>query len=76
MFTKTKTAIVAGLLAVTSTAALAQNFDPDPANRYPSYASPAGAAAPYLGKVSDVIVSQDVAAKSATRRQGRYRSKH
>jgi hypothetical protein len=66
MLTKTKIALVAGLVALTSTAALAQNFDPDPANRYPAYASPEGAAAPYLGVV-DKRASQDVAARRAPR---------
>ena len=40
MFTKTKVALAATLIALTSTVALAQEFDPDLANRYPSYADP------------------------------------
>ena len=38
--TKTKIALVAGLFAATSSAALAQGFDPNMANRYPGYAQP------------------------------------
>jgi hypothetical protein len=66
MLTKTTIALVTSLLALTSTAALAQNFDPDPANRYPAYASPDGATAPYLGVV-DGRASQQVAARRAPR---------
>lgn len=36
--TKTKIALTAALFAVTSSAAFAQGQDPNPANRYPSYA--------------------------------------
>jgi hypothetical protein len=42
MLTKTKIALAATLVAVTSTVALAQDFDPNLANRYPAYADPAG----------------------------------
>jgi hypothetical protein len=38
--TKTKIALAAALFAVTSSAALAQGFDPNMANRYPPYANP------------------------------------
>lgn len=41
MLTKTKIALVAALLAGTATAAMAQDFDPNLANRYPGYASTA-----------------------------------
>jgi hypothetical protein len=40
MLTKTKIALAATLVAVTSTVALAQDFDPNLANRYPAYADP------------------------------------
>ena len=40
MLTKTKIALAAVLFAATSSAALAQGFDPNLANRYPSYADP------------------------------------
>jgi hypothetical protein len=40
MFTKTKIALAATLFAATSTVAMAQGFDPNMANRYPSYADP------------------------------------
>jgi hypothetical protein len=39
MFTKTKIALAAAVLAATSTVTFAQ-FDPNLANRYPSYADP------------------------------------
>jgi hypothetical protein len=42
MLTKTKIALAATLVAVTSTVALAQDFDPNLANRYPAYADPVG----------------------------------
>jgi len=42
MLTKTKIALAATLVAVTSTVALAQDFDPNLANRYPAYADPIG----------------------------------
>jgi hypothetical protein len=47
--TKTKIALVAALIAGSATAASAQGFDPNPANRYPAYAG-AGVSAPYLGQ--------------------------
>src|ERR1700741_2933416 len=40
MSTKSKIALAATLVALTSTVALAQDFDPDLANRYPAYADP------------------------------------
>ena len=42
MLTK-KIALAAALLAVTSTVALAEGFDPNLANRYPGYAAPSAA---------------------------------
>ena len=45
MLTKTKIAIAAALFAATSTAAFAQGFDPNLANRYPGYADPVAPAA-------------------------------
>lgn len=48
--TKTKIALVAALIAGTSSAAFAQGFDPNPANRgYPAYAQPGGMAQSYNG---------------------------
>jgi hypothetical protein len=44
MFTKTKIALAATLFAATSSVAMAQGFDPNMANRYPSYANPIAAA--------------------------------
>lgn len=40
MLTKTKIVLAMALFAATSSAALAQGFDPNMANRYPSYAAP------------------------------------
>ena len=40
MLTKTKIVLATALFAATSSAALAQGFDPNMANRYPSYAAP------------------------------------
>ena len=40
MLTKTKIALAVALFAATSSAALAQGFDPNLANRYPAYANP------------------------------------
>ena len=40
MLTNTKIALAAALFATTSSVAMAQGFDPNMANRYPSYAAP------------------------------------
>ena len=40
MLTKTKIVLATALFAATSSAALAQGFDPNMANRYPGYAAP------------------------------------
>lgn len=40
MLTKTKIALAAAVFATTSSIAMAQGFDPNMANRYPSYANP------------------------------------
>ena len=48
MLTKTKIALVAALVAGSATAASAQGFDPNGANRFPAYTAP-GVSAPYLG---------------------------
>lgn len=45
MLTKTKIAFAAALFAATSSVAFAQGFDPNLANRYPSYADPVAPAA-------------------------------
>ncbi len=42
--TKTKIALAAMIVAATSSVALANEFDPDLANRYPAYANPVAAA--------------------------------
>jgi len=43
MLTKTKVGLATALVALTSSVALAQDFDPNLANRYPAYADPIGA---------------------------------
>ena len=50
MLTKTKIALVAALVAGSATAASAQGFDPNPANRYGHYAG-ANMSAPYMGQM-------------------------
>jgi len=42
--TKTKIALVAALVASSASVALAQDFDPNLANRYPAYAGPVATA--------------------------------
>jgi hypothetical protein len=44
MLTKTRIALAAMIVAATSSVALAQEFDPNLANRYPAYADPVAAA--------------------------------
>ena len=44
MLTRTKIALAAMILAATSSLALAEEFDPNLANRYPAYANPVAAA--------------------------------
>ena len=44
MLTKTKIALATALVALTGSVALAQEFDPNLANRYPAYADPVGPA--------------------------------
>jgi hypothetical protein len=44
MLTKTKIALAAMIVAATSSVALATEFDPNLANRYPAYADPIAAA--------------------------------
>jgi hypothetical protein len=43
MLTKTKIALVAMIVAATSSVALAEGFDENLANRYPAYANPVAA---------------------------------
>jgi hypothetical protein len=50
MLTKTKIAIIAALVAGSATAASAQGFDPNPANRYGHYAG-ANAQHHYMGQM-------------------------
>ena len=49
MLNKSKMALIAALVAGPATAALAQGFDGNPANRYPHYAG-ANASAHYMGQ--------------------------
>jgi hypothetical protein len=67
--TTTKIALALALIAGSASVASAQGFDPNPANRYPSYATPAGAS-PYLGVAptgyrANSIASQNVAPRGA-----------
>jgi hypothetical protein len=45
MLTPAKIALATALVAITSSVALAQEFDPNLANRYPAYADPTGSPA-------------------------------
>ena len=68
--TKTKIALAIALIAGSASVASAQGFDPNPANRYPSYSAPGGMAQPYIGtavagSASRSIASQNVAPRGA-----------
>jgi hypothetical protein len=68
MLTKTKIALAIALVAGSASVASAQGFDPNPANRYPAYAAPGGAA-PYnatmpSGYTARGIASQNVAPRA------------
>ena len=68
--TKTKIALAIALVAGSASVASAQGFDPNPANRYPSYTAPGGMAQPYIGtsvpgSASRSIASQNVAPRGA-----------
>ena len=68
--TKTKIALAMALVAGSASVASAQGFDPNPANRYPSYTAPGGMAQPYIGtsvpgSASRSIASQNVAPRGA-----------
>jgi hypothetical protein len=65
MLTKTKIALVAALVAGSATVASAQGFDPNPANRYSSYATPAGKGMPYLGIAAQSAAPQGTDSQSA-----------
>ena len=64
MLTKTKIALAIALVAGSASVASAQGFDPNPANRYPSYAAPASAAQPYMGNAPRGFASQNVAPRT------------
>ena len=68
--TKTKIALAIALIAGSASVVSAQGFDPNPANRYPSYSAPGGRAQPYIGtavagSASRSIASQNVAPRGA-----------
>ena len=70
MLTKTKIALAIALIAGSASVASAQGFDPNPANRYPSYTAPGGMAQHYIGtsvpgSASRSIASQNVAPRGA-----------
>jgi hypothetical protein len=68
MLTKTKIALAIALIAGSASVASAQGFDPNPANRYQTYAAPGGMAQPYngtaQGHVSRNVASQNVAPRT------------
>src|SRR5215216_5598990 len=70
MLTKTKIALVAALVAGSATVASAQGFDPNPANRYPAYATPTGKGQPYLGLAAQSAAPQGTDSQSAYPRRG------
>ena len=86
MLTKTKIALAVALVAGSASIASAQGFDPNPANRYPSYATPEGRGSMYIGTGTAVaaqnVQSRNVSLQNGTRRtlrsapvalqQGRY----
>ena len=66
----TKIALAIALVAGSASVASAQGFDPNPANRYPSYTAPGGMAQHYIGtsvpgSASRSIASQNVAPRGA-----------
>ena len=68
--TKTKIALAIAMIAGSASVASAQGFDPNPANRYPSYTAPGGMAQHYIGtsvpgSASRSIASQNVAPRGA-----------
>ena len=68
--TKTKIALAIALIAGSASVASAQGFDPNPANRYPSYTAPGGMAQHYIGtsvpgSASRSVASQNVAPRGA-----------
>jgi len=64
MLTKTKIALAIALVAGSASVASAQGFDPNPANRYPSYAAPGGPVQPYMGNMPRGFASQNVAPRT------------
>ena len=60
MLTKIKIALVVALVAGSASVASAQGFDPNPANRYPQYATPGGSSLMYLGSGSRSVAPQVV----------------
>jgi hypothetical protein len=70
MLTKTKIALVAALVASSASVALAQDFDPNLANRYPAYAGPVATSrtfqsAPVRLHSAPVLQQRDVSLPSA-----------
>ena len=68
MLTKTKIALALALVAGSASIASAQGFDPNPANRYPTYAAPGGMQNMYIGtsvSAPRTVARQNVAPRGA-----------
>jgi hypothetical protein len=64
MLTKTKIALAAMIFAATSSVALAQEFDPNLANRYPAYADPVGTQGAFRSAPVQLRQSRNVALRN------------
>ena len=63
--TRTKIALAAALFAATTTAALANYYDPNLANRYPAYAEPNTYGYSASGKLGDLHSAPSIALQSS-----------
>jgi hypothetical protein len=70
MLTKTKIALIVALVAGSASAASAQGFDPNPANRFPHYSAPAHGM-PYIGVMPTGSASRNVASQNVAPRGAR-----
>ena len=65
MLTPAKIALATALIAITGSVALAQEFDPNLANRYPAYADPTGSPA-VIRSAAARLRTRDVARPAPT----------